>query len=82
MVSLLRFLLCSLLLALLHQTLVFDHPHDDVEVVLGLLVGDRVVEDCAVEVDLRALLGEHPLNSLEHVQDVLWRHAAVVVIVT
>lgn len=48
---------------------------------LGLLVGDHIVQGRAIEVDSGALGCEYPLDSLEHVQNIIRRHAAIAIIV-
>lgn len=67
---------------LLHNVLSLNHSHYDVEIAFSLLVSHEIVEDCAAKLNLCALLGKDTLNSFEHVEDIFWCHAAIVVIVT
>ena len=63
------------------QVLVLYFAHELMEIAFSFLVGDEVVKDSALKIDFGTLLSENSLYFLEHVEDVVGGHAAIVVIV-
>ena len=58
-----------------------DHSHDEVEVLLSPLVSYIMYQYLTLDIYPRALSRKDPLDSLEHVEDLVGGHTPVVVIV-
>ena len=64
------------------EVLVIDHAHDEVKVVLSLFVRYKVVQSSGIKIDSCALLSKDPLDPHEHLKDILWCHATIIIVIT
>ena len=79
--GLLLVLVLQSLLIRLFETLLLDCSHDEVEVAFCLAVGNLVEHDLRLNVDTCSLSDEDSLQALQHLEDVHWVHAAVLVVI-
>ena len=59
-----------------------NYSHNEVEVFLRSLVSQIVQQYLRTYVDALRLSAEKPLYLLQHLQDLEWRHAPIVIVVT
>ena len=63
------------------NVLLLDRLHDEVEIELGLMVSDLPQHDFRLHFNSRSFADEHTFKSLEHLQNMNWVHAAVLIVV-
>lgn len=70
------------LLVRLLERLLLDGGHDEVEVALSLAVSDLVEHDLRLDIHAGRFTHKHSLKPLQHLQDVHWVHAPILVMIT
>lgn len=75
-------LVSEALLVCLLERLLLDGSHDEVEVALSLAVSDLIEHDLRLHIHTSRFTDEHSLKSLQHLQDVHWIHAPILVVIT